>query len=186
MRCGKKITAVGVRGRLTRLFRRLAGCQDGAAAIEFAIVGVPFIAILVAILETSMVFFTQQLLQTATTQTARLIMTGQAQNQGMSATQFKQAVCTNAISIFDCTNLYVNVQKFSSFSGMTQPNPVSNGVFNASSMTYITGGPGDIILIQVFYKLPMWDAPLGFDLSNLSAGQRLLVATSVFRNEPYK
>jgi hypothetical protein len=35
----------------------------------------------------------------------------------------------------------------------------------------------------------LWDTqkgPLGFDLSTLSGGKRLLIATSVFKTEPYK
>ena len=66
--------------RLTpRFLRRLARNSDGISAIEFALVGPIVIALLVGIMQTGVVFLYQQLLQTATTQAARLIMTGQAQ-----------------------------------------------------------------------------------------------------------
>ncbi len=176
----------GVRNRLSNFGRRLRRAQDGTSAIEFALLGVPFIALLVAILETGLVFFSQQLLQTATTAAVRSIMTGQAQTAGTTSAQFKQSVCDNASSIFNCANMYVNVQKFSTFSGMSQMSPISNGSFNSAGLSYAMGGPGDIILVQTFYKLAVSSGPLGFNISNIGGGQDLIVGTAVFRNEPYK
>jgi Flp pilus assembly pilin Flp len=69
--------------RLTpRILRRFARKDDGAAAIEFAMVAAPFLALVFAILETAIVFFAGQVLETATADSARLIMTGQAQKAG--------------------------------------------------------------------------------------------------------
>ncbi len=158
--------------------------EDGATAVEFALVALPFFALLLAIFEIGFAFLAQQVLQTATTQSARLIMTGQAQSQGMTATQFQQNVCANA-TILSCTNIYVNVQKFATFGGISQLNPIQNGNFNSSLLNYNTGTPGDILLVQVFYQLPVVTAPLGFNISNMNGNTRLLVATAVFRNEPY-
>ena len=165
--------------------RRFRCNADGVAAVEFALIAAPFFALLFAILETALVFMAQQALQTATTETARLIMTGQAQNQNMTASQFQQALCTNATTLFSCSGLYVNVQTFTSFSSMTQMNPLQNGTFVTSNMNFMPGGPGEIVLVQAFYQWPVWLAPLGFNLSNMSGDSRLLMATAVFRNEPY-
>ncbi|HEY5084720.1 MAG TPA: hypothetical protein VII48_09370, partial [Rhizomicrobium sp.] len=60
-----------------------------------------------------------------------------------------------------------------------------SGAFNSSLMNFNTGGPGDVILLQVFYQWPIVLGPLGFNLSNMSGNNRLLVGTAVFRNEPY-
>ena len=53
-------------GRLlpSRLARRFVRQQDGAAAVEFALVAAPFLALTFAILETAFVFFAQQTLDT--------------------------------------------------------------------------------------------------------------------------
>ena len=56
-------------------------------------VAAPFLALVFAILETSIVFFAGQTLETAAADSARLIMTGQAQSQGLSQAQFKTEVC---------------------------------------------------------------------------------------------
>jgi Flp pilus assembly protein TadG len=169
---------------IRKCWAELARSRRGTTAIEFAIVGAPFVALMVAILESGLVFFAQMELQTATTQAARLIMTGQAQLQGLSPAQFKSAVCANAAVLFDCNDIYVNVQVASSFSSMTQLNPLVNGQFN-NTMNYSMGGPDDIVVVQVFYPWPIIIGPLGFNLSNMNGNQRLLVGTSVFRNEPY-
>lgn len=171
--------------QLLQRLRRFSKNQRGATAVEFALVATPFIAILIAILETCLMFFAQEVLQTATTQASRLIMTGQAQTQNLSASQYQQQVCNFAAALFTCSGLYVNVQTFSSFSGMTQLNPLQSGNFNSSSMNYSTGGPGDIVLVQVFYQWPVVLGPLGFTISNMNGNYRLLVGTAVFRNEPY-
>jgi Flp pilus assembly protein TadG len=172
--------------RLTpRLFRRLARNSDGAALLEFALLGPAFLALLVAILQTGVVFLFQQTLQTATTQTARLIMTGQAQTQNISSATFLNDVCNAMGNLFTCANLSANIQTFSSFSGVQMTNPVNSGTFTAPN-NYSLGGPGDIVLVQVFYQLPVMTAPLGFNLANTSNGNALITATAVFRNEPYQ
>src|ERR1700730_5541437 len=63
--------------------RSNAGCvarflheNRAVAAVEFALVAAPFLALLIAILEVGLVFVAQQVLQTATTQASRLILTG--------------------------------------------------------------------------------------------------------------
>ncbi len=165
--------------------RRFCQSKNGSAIVEFAFIAPPFVALLVAMMETTLVFFAQQFLQTATTQTARLILTGQAQAQNMTAAQFQQAVCGNGAALFTCAGLYVNVQKFSSFGSIAMLSPVSNGNFTPAGLKFSMGTPGDIMLVQVFYQWPVYLAPLGFDISNLKGNMRLLVGTAVFRNEPY-
>ena len=85
----RKKLARRTRRLIAPVFRRFARQQDGAAAIEFGMVAAPFLALVFAIMETAMVFFAGQALETATADSARLIMTGQAQKPGMSQSQFK-------------------------------------------------------------------------------------------------
>ena len=57
-----------------------------------AMVAAPFLALVFAILETAIVFFAGQTLETAAADSARLIMTGQAQTTGLRARrEFKTA-----------------------------------------------------------------------------------------------
>src|SRR5690242_16846570 len=75
------------------ILRRFVRQQDGATAVEFGMVVAPFLAMVFAIMETALVFFAGQALETAGLDSARLIMTGQAQTQGFSQAQYKNAVC---------------------------------------------------------------------------------------------
>jgi Flp pilus assembly protein TadG len=177
--------ATNIANVLRRAYHRFRRYSDGTTAVELALIAPAFLALLVAILETGVVFITQQVLQTATTEAGRLIMTGQAQSQSLTAAQFQQDVCNYAGSLINCSNLYANVQTFATFTSMSMLNPVQSKNFQSSSLNYNLGGANDIVLVQVFYILPVFTAPLGFDLSTLSNNNRLLVATAVFRNEPY-
>jgi Flp pilus assembly protein TadG len=166
--------------------RRFLRRQEGAAAVEFALVAAPFIALIFAIMETALVFFAGQTLEAACADAARLIMTGQAQTAGFSQSDFKQQVCNRIYGLFDCSGkMYVDVKNYSSFSSINTASPVSNGQIDTSSMTYSPGGPGCIVVVSLYYQWPIYVTMLGNDLTNLSGGNRLLVATSVFRNEPY-
>jgi Flp pilus assembly protein TadG len=167
--------------------RNFVGATHAATAVEFGLVAAPFIALLVAILETTLVMMAQSVLQEATTQASRLIMTGQVQNGNLSAAQFKQDVCNDAAAMFSCGGIVVNVQTFNSFSSVSLTNPVTSGKLDSSKAGYSPGGPGDIEVVQVFYEWPVFLAPLGFNLSSsgLSGNNMLIIGTAAFRNEPY-
>lgn len=167
--------------------RRFVRRQDGAAAVEFGLVAEPFLALLFAIMETAVVFFSGQALETAVADSSRLIMTGQAQTGGYNQAAFKNAVCAKIYGLFDCQNgVYVDVKTYTTFDGVAMSNPVdANGNF-VNNFTYTPGGPGDIVVVRLYYQWPVYVSLVGFNLSNMSGGKRLLVATAAFRNEPYQ
>lgn len=168
-------------GNVARFARR----KDGAAAVEFALVAAPFIALLFAIIETALIFFAGQALETATADSARLILTGQAQTQGLTLTTFKQNVCTRIYGLFDCANgIKIDVRKYSSFSAADLTRPVDN---NGNVVeNYNPGGPCEIVVVRMMYQFPVYVSLMGFNLADMTGNKRLLVATSVFRNEPYQ
>lgn len=168
--------------------RRLIRHQEGAAAIEFGLVAAPFLALVFAILETAIVFFAGQALETAATDSARLIMTGQAQMQNFDAVKFKQEVCARIYGIFSCDgNFHVDVKKYSSFAGVNTSKPIDGeGNLATGTFTYEPGGPGDIVVVRMMYKWPVYVSLLGLNLSDMSGGSRLLLSTLAFRNEPYQ
>jgi Flp pilus assembly protein TadG len=168
--------------------RRFARHQRGAVAVEFGLILLPFLALMFGIMETALVFFADQTLETAVADSARLIMTGQAQTQSLTAATFKNAVCARIYGLFDCQNgVYVNVQTYSSFGGISYTPPLdSHGNLVSSNFVYQPGGPGDIVVVQLFYQWPIYVSLMNLsNLSNMSGHNRLLVATAAFRNEPY-
>ena len=164
-----------------RAVRRLVRRQDGSAAVEFGMVAMPFLMLVFAIMETAIVFFAGQTLETAVADSARLIMTGQAQSQGFNQGAFKNAVCQKIYGLFDCANgVYIDVKTYTSFNNLDMTPPIVNGTFQDNT-GYQPGGPGDIVVVRLFYQWPIYVSLL----QNMSGNKRLLVATSAFRNEPY-
>lgn len=169
--------------RKARQFRR---DRCGSTAVEFAMIAPIFFALLFAIIETALMFFASQVLETAMQDSARKILTGQAQNGGYSAAQFKNDICGRIVALFDCAGgVYVDVQSYPAFSSVTITDPVDAGRNFIPTMRYSPGGAGDIVVVRAFYQWPMFVTGLGYNISNLSGSKRLLTATAAFRNEPF-
>ena len=166
--------------------RRFIRRQDGATAVEFGLVAAPFLALVFAIMETAIVFFAGQTLETAASDGARLIMTGQAQNAGYNQAAFKQAVCAKVYGLFNCNaGLYIDVKSYTNFASVDTTKPIVNNTLNVSSFGYSPGGPGNIVVVRLMYQWPVYVSLLGLNLSDVSGGKRVLMATVAFRNEPY-
>jgi len=168
------------------LLRRFIARDEAGATIEFGLLAAPFVAGLFAILQTALIFFAGQTLETAAAASARLIFTGQAQTNGWSAAQFKSQVCNQIHGVFNCSSgVYVDVETYPSFSAVNLGMPVTNGNFNASALGYNPGGPGDIVMLRLYSQYPVYVKLLGFNLANLNNGANLFAATAIFKNEPY-
>jgi Flp pilus assembly protein TadG len=174
------------------VFSRFRRNRRGSAAVEFALVAPLFFALLFAIIETAIVFFASQVLETVTQDAARQILTGQAQSAGYSnATNFKTSVIcqnNNVVNVlFDCANgIFVDVQSYPSFANVAIANPIdASGNLNAAALGYNPGTSCDTVVARIFYQWPLFVTGLGYNISNLSGNKRLLIGTAAFRNEPY-
>jgi Flp pilus assembly protein TadG len=170
-------------GNVLRRFRRN---RRGSAAVEFALVAPMFFGLLFAIIETGMVFFAGQVLETVTQDSARAIMTGQTQGASVSQSAFKTEVCGRIVALFDCVNgIYVDVRSYPSFGTVVIPNQIDAGKNFINDMKFCPGKPEEIVVVRVFYQWPLFLTSLGFDMSDLAGSKRLLTATATFKNEPF-
>ena len=170
---------------LGRSLSRLARDRAGATAVEFALVAAPFFALLVACLQTALIFYASQVLETGVSDAARLIKTGQAQSGGLGADSFKQAVCDEIFGLFDCmAGLKVDVRTVSDFTSAQMDKPVVDGELK-DDFTFDPGVGGDIVLVRAFYEWPIVIPMLGVSIADLSNGNYLLSAATTFRNEPF-
>jgi Flp pilus assembly protein TadG len=164
--------------------RRFGRRQEGATAVEFGLVLLPFLSILLMTMETALVFFAQQTLETAVADSARLILTGQAQSQSFDATAFKTAVCGKIVALFDCSaGMYVDVQKYTSFSAITTT--VTTDANGKPVTSYQPGIAGDVVVVRLIYRWPIVSPLTQPYLADASSTTRMLVATAAFRNEPF-
>src|SRR6266571_791374 len=108
----------GSTAALRSVLRRFRRNRRGSAAVEFALVAPVFFALLFAIIETALVFFASQVLETVTQNSARMIMTGQAQTAAYTQAQFATYVCNQVPALFTCGNISIDVQSYPAFSSV--------------------------------------------------------------------
>jgi Flp pilus assembly protein TadG len=181
--------AHGASKRKRGMLRRLLSNENGAAMMEFALVVGPFIGLIMAALETSLLFFAQQALETASERTSRDLLIGFAQKSTYTQAQFKAGACADLPAFMKCDNLFVDVQVANSFAtaNLALPAVTFDPITGKPTATtgYNPGTAGDIVVMKVMYVWQMAPGPLGFNMSNLPNGKRLLVSTAVFKTEPY-
>ena len=78
--------------------------KEGATAIEFAMLVLPFSLMLFVILEIALIFFIDSALDSALNKTARFVRVGTAQSQAWTLDDFKEEVCANMAYYFNCSS----------------------------------------------------------------------------------
>jgi len=179
-----------------RRIRRALGNSRGVAAIEFAMIAPVFFLLLFASFETGLTYFANMVLENGVMESARLIRTGQAQQNNMSATEFRTELCDRVDILLSCDadRLYVDVRSFSSFGGAGyQDEYDDNGDLSGNLNSFNTGqssataGAQDIVLVRAFYKWPLFSPGFSEYYSNMPNDEnfRLISSSFAFRNEPY-
>lgn len=182
--------------------------RDGAAAIEFAILSLPYFLIVIAILETFLAFTGEQVVANATDTMARKLRTGRitynlSRPTDMTQAQFRQAFCNEIAVLIRCTatevatpaKLYLDVQSFASFAAIPKTIPrVSTDKFadlDPSKFKYTPGGPGTINMLRAYYRWEIMTDLVRPYLTTIrpSGGGMprdfLIVSTATFQNERY-
>lgn len=173
--------------RLQTLASRFRRDRKGTAAVEFSFVAAPFFAILFAVFETAFAFFGELMLESGLKDAARMIRTGQAQEQGFDEAEFRQTVCDRMLGLLSCDgNLVIDVRAFEDFNSVVVPPPLNEQGELAGGFGYADGVQGSVIVARAFYTWElMTPLPAGTGLGNMANGDRLLVAVTAFRNEPF-
>lgn len=180
------------RAKLPKTGRRNAMRDErGTTLIEFGLLALPFFAIIGAITETSVVFLSGQILESAIQDTSRLIRTGQVQSGSMTEAQFRTQVCSRVYGLFgDCSGIYINVETVDEFNDVDVAAPVDWDCKDevcawTEDGKYVPGKGTNIVVVQAYYQWPLIMGLGSVGLSNLPNGQRLIGAVAVFRNEPF-
>jgi Flp pilus assembly protein TadG len=169
--------------------------QHGAAAVEFALVATPFLMLLFGLFEIMMIFFVQTALESAVSEESRKIKTGQANaGAGITAAQFKAGICARMMGMADCTErLFVMVENQPVTGSL--PSPMTNPSILGSPPYQQNTAAGSIVVVRGFYMWPLMTPGISSALrnttmtgpnGNLGSNNRMLVATSAFRNEPFQ
>ena len=151
-------------------------------------VATPFFFMIFAVLELGLVFMVDSVLENAVQKASRIVRTGRADTENISAAQFKTALCAE-MSVFqgDCdSRADVDVRVMPEFSNGIPASPIRNGVLNKGDLEYNRGGPGDLMLVRVFYSQPLVTPFMQQAMSKLNSGAAVISVATAFRNEPYR
>ncbi len=184
-----------VRGSLREFVRS----RDGTAAIEFALLAIPYFLIVFAIIETFVAFTAEQVVSNAVDTLARQIRTGQITAANTTSQQFRQAFCNEIAVLITCSstevqtpaNLYLDVESYSSFASMPTTIPLNSySDLSTTGFTFTPGGAKSLNMVRAYYRWQIITDLLRPYLTNVhptngSASVYLIVATAAFQNENY-
>ncbi|MBO6754896.1 MAG: pilus assembly protein [Roseibium sp.] len=174
----------GVVRVLTRLLNRYTKDREGATAVEFAIIGLPFLTIMLGIFEFGLAFFVNRIVDNAVLETSRLIRTGQATT--FDATDFEDALCDNLSTLF-ChrSRISFDIDTITTFAGSSALESMLDVDGQPKDSSFTVTGPTEIVVVRVIYRWPMFSALFRFDEGDTGSNERFLYSTFVFRNEPW-
>jgi Flp pilus assembly protein TadG len=188
---------------LLRLFVRLRRNEDGVAAIEFALLAVPFFMLLFAIIESCIAFAAEQVLENAVDTMGRQVRTGEItfemdRETDMTEAEFKTAFCDHIRVMLSCdddTRLFLDVRAFNNFNaiprGIPRMNNAPHGDLDTAGFDFKPGGAKSINMVRAYYKWPILTDLVRPYITNIRPddgsmpSDYLIVGTSAFRNEAY-
>lgn len=180
--------------------RRFQRSENGATAIEFGFIGLPFFMLMWAIIETGLMFWTNQVLEESVSQASRALLTGEARTRytsdtaSVNAEKFRDDVCAQApMNLIDCSKLVVDVRTYTDFagasSGTSSSNPLVGRTLDTSGFSYRQPDTNQIVVVRAAldYKLFLtsWASQNLINIDPPSSGRRALIASTTFRAEPF-
>jgi Flp pilus assembly protein TadG len=172
-----------------RILVRFARDKDGAVAIEFIALALPFSLLLFAILESCISFAGQQMLTNATDNVARQLRTGQIKASDMNEVKLKNAICEQLeiIVAAGCPGLEVDLRQFATFADaakerikFTGDNDIDTSGFGVDPGLSLSKN-----MLRVFYRWPVITDYMRKSMAGLKDGKTLHFATVTWQNEPF-
>ena len=170
--------------QVPKVVRRLRKEEDGVTAIEFAMLAFPFFMLLMAIIETSILFFAGQVLESAVDDVGRKIRTGQLANN-MTENDLRNEICSEAELLFTCSDINIDMQVVATFTELADKPEPEDGEIDPDAFGFEAPGPRQIVMVTVMSEWPIYTNYLQQYLSKLTSGNALLTAVAVFRTEPW-
>lgn len=173
-----------------RRFLSAAFDKSGSTAVEFALVAPAFLALMFSIFEVGWFYFVNSQVDAATLNAARLIRTGQAQEQGFGKQEFFNAVCPPLRIFGDCADkVTVEVEKFPTFASLaadTSPAVCRDDQpSDISAIPYEPGSDSDIIRLRICLVYKTVNPVIGVNVADADGETRRIYGTFLFRNEPF-
>ena len=160
--------------------------RDGSTAVEFALIGIPFIFMIIGIIEMALMFTSQSLLEASTAEAARQVRIGAVQ-QGGGEQEFVDTLCDFSSLLIPCDDVQYQVQTFDDFGDVQDaPDAQFDEDGNLEDQGFDAGGVSDVVMIRVAYKYPIKTPMMQLILTNNNDSSRVMVSTIVLQTEPYE
>ncbi|MCZ7479878.1 pilus assembly protein [Rhizobium rhizogenes] len=187
--------------RLTPLLRKFGVSRDGTAAIEFAILAIPYFLVVFAIIETFIAMMAEQVVVNATETMARRLRTGQI-SSSISKEDFRKNFCNEVSVMITCSDeikteqkLYIDLRSFPAFKDIPTTVPLkAYGEYydlDTAQFGFKPGGPETINMLRVYYRWRVIADIIRPYLTKIRPADGsmpshfLIVATDAFVNEKY-
>lgn len=171
-----------------KCFHRWCRKEDGAAAVEFALIATPFFLILIGILEVAMYFAAGTVLEGGAAASSRLLRTGQAQLSENPEDAFRSALCSHVQTMIPCDRIQYEVIRLddNTFAGAENYEPEFDDDGNLVPAPFTTGNSNDVIMVRTVYRYEFLTPFLGSLITgDTGRNWSTHMAMSVIKAEPY-
>jgi Flp pilus assembly protein TadG len=161
--------------------------DSGVVAIEFAMLSMPFIVLLMGIVEISVLYASSIVLEGGAAEAGRLIRTGQAQGSTDPEAAFKDKLCDEVSGIIPCAQIQYEVIKMAdnAFPSIADYAPQFDAAGNFIPQGFNAGSSSDVILIRAVYQHDFLVPFLGILINGTGSQKVTLMSTTVIKNEPF-
>jgi len=173
--------------RNRRAINHFAHDETGATAVEFSLVAIPFMFMLIGLIEMGLMFAAGAVLHGGTADAGRLVRTGQIQAAADPEAAFEQALCDHVSALMACADITYEVVNLGEegFQGASAVAPVINDDGDMQPRPFDAGEQNTVTLIRASYRYPIKTPIFAPLLSDTPDNKKLFMSTIVIRNEPY-
>lgn len=172
-----------------RRLARFVRDENGAVAIEFVALALPFSMLVFAILETSVSFAGQQVLVNTADDIARQFRTGQIKAADINETELRNLICADLkiIVASGCPGLEIDLRQFATFeeAAKLRIKYTTGGDIDTTDFKVDPGPSMSKNTLRIFYRWPVMTDFMRQSMSNIGDGYTLQFATVTWQNEPF-
>lgn len=178
-----------LRKKSASVVRRGLVDRRGAAAVEFALVAPPFLALMMSTFEVGWFYFATSQVDAATLESARILRTGEVLRRNLSKEEFFAEVCPHLRVFGDCGALMtVEVTRYDTFAELaadtSQAVCANDEPAEIAALAYEPGTDNQVVRLRICMVYKTINPTIGVNVSDSDQGTRRLFSSYIVRVEP--
>ena len=157
--------------------------RDGAAAIEFAIIGPIFLLMLLLIAELSIYFGTTAVIDYAVQNGARVVRVGYVDGHRTTIADFEDALCS-VVVLLDCSGVSYSVEAQPLLTSATWE-PTLDASGDIAGAQFQLGDPGDVVIITAAASHQFFTPFAAALFAPEGKNSISIIAHIIIKNEPF-